>query len=198
MNALEEKMELACWIAKSYFNRGMGSGTSGNMSFAHEGVLYITGSGTCFGRLRPEDFSCVSLEGIHLSGRKPSKEWPLHLAVYQKDPSCGAVIHIHSTYAVLWSCLNHENENDCVPDYTPYLRMKLGSVSLVDYASPGSPELMDAFRHKLTASNGWLLRNHGLVVPGKSLMDAFSASEELEESCHIAWELRNQNVQKIH
>lgn len=197
MDTLEEKLELACWIAKSYFDRGMGSGTSGNMSFLHDGHVYITASGTCFGRLRPEDFSCVDLQGSLVSGKKPSKEWPLHLAVYQHDNTCGAVIHIHSTYSVLWSCLEHDNEDDCIPDYTPYLRMKLGSVSLVDYAAPGSPELMCAFRRKLDVSDGWLLRNHGLVAPGKTLMDAFAASEELEESCRIAWELRGQRCRKI-
>lgn len=197
MQTLNEKLELACWIAKSYFNRGMGSGTSGNMSFTHDGKVYITGSGTCFGRLQPEDFSCIDMEGTLISGKKPSKEWPLHLAVYQHDDACGAVIHIHSTYSVLWSCLDHENPDDCIPDYTPYLRMKLGSVCLVDYAAPGSPELIDAFRKKLDTADGWLLRNHGLVAPGKSLMDAFSASEELEESCRIAWNLQGKNCRKI-
>lgn len=85
MNTLAEKMELACWIAKSYFDRGMGSGTSGNMSFCHDGKVYITGSGTCFGRLQPEDFSFMDMQGNLISGKKPSKEWPLHLAVYQHD-----------------------------------------------------------------------------------------------------------------
>ena len=197
MNTLAEKLELACWIAKSYYDRGMGSGTSGNMSFCHDEKVYITGSKICFGRLLPEDFSCMDMQGNLISEKKPSKEWPLHLAVYQHDPARGAVIHIHSTYSVLWSCLEHENANDCIPDYTPYLRMKLGSVSLVDYAQPGSEELMNAFRRKLGASNGWLLRNHGLIAPGKTFMDAFAASEELGESCHIAWELRNQNCRKI-
>ena len=34
-----------------------------------------------------------------------------------------------------------------------------------------------------------LLKAHGPVVPGKSIMDAFYCLEELEESAHIAWEL---------
>lgn len=182
-------MDFAIWIAKSCFDRGMGSGTSGNLSFRHEARIYITGSGTCFGRLTREDFSCISLDGIPINGVLPSKEWPLHTAVYRHDPACGAVIHIHSTYAVLWSCMDHTDENDCIPDYTPYLRMKLGAVSMVDYARPGSQALADAFSAKLDSGNGWLLRNHGLLVPGKTLMDAFSASEELEVSCRIAWEL---------
>ena len=39
-------------------------------------------------------------------------------------------------------------------------------------------------------SDGYLLKQHGAVVPGKSLMDAFFCLEELEESARIAWMLR--------
>lgn len=187
----KEKLELACWIARSIFDRGLGPGTTGNLSFIQNGTLYITGGGTCFGRLRPEDFSAVELPAMKWTGPKPSKELPLHAAVYRHDPNVSAVIHIHSTYATLWSCLPHEKEADCVPQYTPYLKMKLGTVGLIPYAKPGSQELFDSFDAHIDASDGWLLRNHGLVVGGKDLMDAFACAEELEESCKVAWMLKN-------
>ena len=194
---LDEKLDLACGICRSFFSRGMGSGTSGNMSFMHDGRIYITASGTCFGFLRPEDFACIDTDGTIHGDLKPSKELPLHAALYRHDAACGAVIHIHSTYSVLWSCLDHENEKDCIPDYTPYLRMKLGSVSLVDYARPGSQDLLEALMRRIDDSDGWLLRNHGLLVPGKDIMGAFAAAEELEESCRVAWELRNTSAKLI-
>lgn len=77
-----------------------------------------------------------------------------------------------------------------VPDHTPYLRMKLGSVGLIPYEKPGSPALFEAFRERAGKSDGFLLKNHGPIVPGKTIMDAFYCLEELEESAHIAWELR--------
>ena len=197
MNTLQEKLELSCWIAKTFFNRGMGSGTSGNFSFLHEGHLYITGSNTCFGMLKPEQFAKLDLSGNICNAVKPSKEWPLHLAAYENNPQTGAVIHIHSTYATLWSCLPHAEEADCVPDYTPYLKMKLGTVGLIPYAKPGSEALLQAFRNRMAFSDGWLLANHGLVTPGKTIMDAFSACEELEAACRIAWELRGVDTRKI-
>lgn len=190
METLEEKKELACWIARRFFDKGMGPGTTGNLSFVHDGQIYITGGGSCFGRLRPDQFAILDRCGGALNEVTPSKEWPLHLDVYRHDASAGAVIHIHSTYAVLWSCLPHENEYDCVPAYTPYLKMKLGTVGLVPFAEPGSTDLFDAFRRRLDASDGWILKNHGMVVRGKTLMDAFAMAEELEESCRIAWELQ--------
>ena len=188
---LQEKLELACWVGKQLFDRRMGPGTTGNLSFLHDGKLYITASGVCFGRMKAEDFSEVDPGTMAWTGKKPSKELPLHVAAYQTRPGTEAVVHVHSTYAVLWSCLPHENEADCVPAYTPYLGMKLGRVGLIDYGKPGSQALFDAFARQAPASDGWILKNHGPVIAGKNLMDAFACLEELEESCRLAWKLRN-------
>lgn len=187
--ALREKFENAIWVAGSLFQRGKTAGSSANLSFRHGDVIYITGSGTCFGRLTVESFAAVSLDGQSLNGVKPSKEFPLHQMCYQKDPAIGAVVHTHSFYSTLWSCLPHEGTGSVVPDHTPYLRMKVGSIALVPYAKPGSRELFELFRQQVNQGDGYLLANHGPVVPGKDVLDAFYGLEELEESCHIAWEL---------
>ena len=187
---LEEKLSQAIWAAKSLFERGKTSGSSANLSIRHGDRIYITGSGTCFGTLKPSDFSVVSLKGEHLEGPKPSKEFPLHGALYGKSDEIQAVLHIHSPYAVIWSCLNHENEKDCIPDHTPYLKMKVGTVGLIPYEKPGSKELFAAFGERIYDSDGYLLRNHGPVVGGRDIMDAFYKIEELEESARVAWELK--------
>lgn len=188
---LEEKYNDAIWVAHSLFNRGKASGSIANLSFVHDDKVYITGTGTSFGRLKESDFSIVDLQGTLYNDLKPSKELPLHLTVYKEKPEAKAVVHVHSIYSVLWSCLTDLNEVDCLPDHTPYLKMKLGTVGLIPYEKPGSPELLAVFEERVNLSDGWLLANHGPVVPGKSMMEAFYAFEELEESAHIAWELRN-------
>ena len=68
--------------------------------------------------------------------------------------------------------------------------MKLGTVGAVPYEQPGSQALFDAFEQRVDKSGGYLLKQHGAVVPGKNLMDAFYSLEELEESAKIAWMLR--------
>lgn len=188
---LDRKLEDAVWAAHSLFERGKTSGSSANMSFAHNGHIYVTASGSCFGTLKKDDFSCIDKDGSVISGKKPSKEWPLHTALFEKDPDIGAVIHTHSTYAVLWSFVPASDEKDCIPAHTPYLKMRLGSVGLIPYEKPGSEALFSAFRERVMDSDGFLLKNHGPIVPGKTIMDAFYSLEELEESAHIAWELRN-------
>lgn len=187
---LVQKLEDAVWIGRSLFERSKTSGSSANISFFHNGTMYISRSGSCFGTLKADEFAVMDMNGASLSGSKPSKEWPLHLKVYQKKPGTGAVIHTHGTYGVLWSFVPAEDETDVIPDHTPYLKMKLGKVGLVPYEKPGSQALFDAFEQRVMDSDGYLLKQHGAVVPGKSLMDAFFCLEELEESARIAWMLR--------
>lgn len=196
-DTLEKKLEQAVWIAHSLFERGKTAGSTANMSFRHEDKIYITASGTCFGTLKKEDFAVIDLNGEVQGDKKPSKEFPLHLSLYQAKEQTGAVIHTHSFYSTIWSCLAHENEHDCIPSYTPYLKMKLGTVGLIPYAKPGTEELFKAFRERIKDSDGYLLRNHGPVAGGKNLMDAFYILEELEESAKVAWTLKNYDVQTI-
>ncbi|MEI3524679.1 MAG: class II aldolase/adducin family protein [Anaerotignum sp.] len=186
-----ENLKTAVWIAHSLFERGKASGSSANMSFKEKDRIYITGSGTCFGTLKEEDFSVLSLDGEWISGPKPSKEFPLHQMMYEKSEEIQAVIHTHSFYATLWSCAVHENRTDCIPQYTPYLKMKLGTVGLVPYGKPGSEELFSAFRQCVSGSDGFSLENHGPIVGGKNLLDAFYCLEELEESARMAWEIES-------
>lgn len=189
----KEQIAEACWIAKSLFDRNKTSGSSANLSFLWNNRVYITASGQCFGRLTEDSFAITDLQGNVLNGKVPSKELPLHLAMYKKAGSeVSAVIHVHSFYATLWSCLSHVGkEMDVIPSYTPYLDMKLGKIRLVPYGKPGSEVLFEAFRENCGAENGYLLAHHGPVVGAKTLTEAFYGLEELEESARISWELRD-------
>lgn len=184
---IEETLRQALWVAHSLFERGKTSGSSANLSFRVDERVYITASGSCFGTLTESDFSQVSLDGCLLRGEKPSKELPLHLHYYKSKPEIRAVIHTHGPYAALWSCRGDLDENDAIPAFTPYLGMKLGKVACVPYAKPGSRELFDSFEKVLPKGEGFLLRNHGAIVGGESIREAFFRLEELEESARLAY-----------
>ena len=53
---LAQKLEDAVWIGRSLFERGKTSGSSANMSFFHNGTMYISQSGSCFGTLKADEF----------------------------------------------------------------------------------------------------------------------------------------------
>jgi len=187
-----DSMEQAIWIAKSLFDRGKTAGSSANLSFLHQDGIYITGSGTCFGALAADSFALLDRDGIHIAGPAPSKEFPLHMSLYEKRPGTKAVIHTHSFHSVLWSCLTHGNPEDVIVPYTPYLGMRLGRVAFVPYAFPGSEQLFALFSAHISDTDGYLLANHGPIVGGATLLTAFYALEELEESARLAWALRHE------
>lgn len=197
----EEAFEIgindALWIAHTLFDRNKAAGSTANLSFRLGEHIYVSGTGTCFGKLKKEDFSIMDLQGNHLGGVKPSKEFPLHLLFYQNKKDVGAVIHTHSFYSTLWSCCCGKIDQSAIPEYTPYLQMKLGPVGLIPYAPPGSKELFDVFLQELDDRRGYLLKNHGPVVGDKNLLAAFYALEELEESARIAWMLRNERIKTL-
>jgi ribulose-5-phosphate 4-epimerase/fuculose-1-phosphate aldolase len=196
--AFKEKLEEAVWIAHSLFKRQKTSGSSANLSFRHQDEIWISATGSCFGTLRAEQFACMRADGSAAGDVRPSKEYPLHRLMYERKPDIGAVVHTHGPYSTLWSCLEPANTADVLPAYTPYLRMKLGRVAFVPYAKPGSEELFSLFGSALDSADGYLLANHGPVVGARTLMDAFYALEELEESARLAWLLRGEpNAQRL-
>lgn len=197
MQTLEKKLAQAVWIAHSLFERGKTSGTTANISFRHGAQVWISASGTCLGTLTEHDFVPVDVEGPGCTGdegKRPSKELPLHLCLYQNSSEIQAVIHTHAPNAVLWSCLEQNKGRDVLPCYTPYLDMKLGKVVAVPYAPPGSEELFRLMYQHLGPERGYLLSNHGPVVGGYSLMNAFEGIEELEQSAWLAWQLTDQKA----
>jgi methylthioribulose-1-phosphate dehydratase len=81
-----------------FHSRGWVPATGGNFSarLSSEQVL-ITASGVHKGELRRSDFLVADMDGRPLeAGRKSSYETGLHLQIYRRDPSIGAVLHVHT------------------------------------------------------------------------------------------------------
>lgn len=194
---LEEKKQQAIWAAHSLFERGKTAGSSANISFTHEDKIYISGSGTCFGTLKKEDFAVVDFNENRYNNISPSKELTLHKIFYEKNREIEAVVHTHSFYSVLISCLADVSQKTIIPRYTPYLDMKVGSIGLVSYAPPGTEELFTLFRKEAGEKKGYLMKNHGIIVGGKNIMEAFCNVEELEESAKVAWFLKDEHVEEL-
>lgn len=173
-------------FAKSLFDRGYTAGSSGNISALCGDDLLITPTNSCLGFLDPQRISKISRDGLHLSGDLPSKEVFLHQAFYETRPQTGAVVHLHSTYATLLSCLADTNPADAIPPLTPYVIMRVGVVPLLPYVPPGDPAMGALIRGLKGERAAALLANHGPVVAGRDLASAVYAAEELEETAKLA------------
>ena len=188
----------AIWVGKALFYRNKVSGSSANMSFLYKDNIYITRSGSCFGNLKVKDFAKVDFYGNTLNNILPSKELKLHIILYnKKGTQIKAIVHTHSFYSTMWSMAEHKIISDIMPSYTPYLKMKLGKVGLIEYKPPGSEELFEVFKEKIEYSDGFILSNHGPIIGSDNILDVFYILEELEESSRIALELRDKNIKAL-
>ncbi|GAA1692373.1 aldolase [Microbacterium sediminicola] len=177
--------DLLVRIGAALYDRGLTPGRTGNLSLASHGQVLATPSGVSLGRLDPERLSVVSVDGTHLGGDPPTKELPLHLALYRNHPTSRAVAHLHSTHAVAVSCLESLSEFDALPTITPYYAMRVGRLPVVDYAAPGSAHLLSLVESLAVTSRCLLMRNHGSIAAAADLESAADAVEEIEETSRL-------------
>lgn len=193
MNETKLREEI-CLLGKLMFDRGLTVGSSGNLSVRTDDGWLMTPTNSCLGRLDPATLSKVDMQGNLISGDKPTKESFLHLSVYEKRPTAGAIVHLHSTHSVAVSCLADTDPKQPIPPITPYYVMKIGNLVLLPYYAPGDMTLANAVKEVAGKHHAILLANHGPVVAGKDLESAVYATEELEETAKLYLLLRGNRL----
>ena len=152
--------------------------SGGNLSVRDEnGDIWITPARVDKGNLRREDIVRVRADG-RVEGLHPaSSEFPFHLGIYRRCPDIRAVVHAHPVALVAFSICR------TVPNTTlfPQARHVCGEVGYAPYALPGSEQLghniAEVFAQGFHCA---LLENHGVVVGGADLQEAFERFETLE------------------
>ncbi len=94
----EANMALPC--------HGLVTFTWGNVSAIDRDrrCIVIKPSGVAYEQMTVEDMVVVSLTGEQLEGQyRPSSDTATHLALYQRYPEIGGVVHTHSTHATAWA-----------------------------------------------------------------------------------------------
>src|SRR3954449_6296281 len=186
--------EEICRFGRSLFERGLTPGSSGNISVKLEdGGFLLTPTNASLGFLDPAKLSRLDANGKLVSGDAPTKEVPLHTALYQSRGTAGAIVHLHSTHSVALSMLPEIDPHAALPPLTAYYVMKCGATALVPYYRPGDPAVADAIKGLAGKYSSVLLANHGPVVSGDTLEAAVYAIEELEETAKLYLLLRGLN-----
>lgn len=197
MTELEQKIQMV-ELGRSFYRRGYCVGGAGNLSLRlDEQRILVTPTGSSLGRLEVDRLSIVDLEGNWLAGDKPSKEYVFHLAMYQNNPACNAVVHLHSTFLTALSCLENLDPNNAMRAFTPYYVMRVGKLPVIPYYRPGSPEIARELSERALSGKAFLLANHGVVVTGSDLLDACDNAEELEETAKLFFTLQGQNIRYL-
>jgi L-fuculose-phosphate aldolase len=164
-------------VIERIYRYRMTTTSGGNLSIRDGDDVWITPARIDKGRLRRDDVVCVRGDGTVDGPHKPSSEYPFHRAIYDARPDLQAVVHAHPVALVAFSVCRR------VPNTRLFHQARgiCGEVGFAPYALPGSAALgkhiADVFRagHRCA-----VLENHGVVVGGGDLGEAFARFETLE------------------
>lgn len=186
---LAQEREQVVAYGKKLVETGLTEGTFGNLSVVNreKGLMAISPSGMDYFLTRPEDVAVVDLEGAQVDGgHKPSSEADLHRLVYAAREDVGGVVHTHSPFATILSCLRWP-----IPPIHYLVAYSGREVPCIPYYPFGSLELAEAARDALAEDvNVCLLGNHGLLAAGGSLSFAFDAAQQIEFLAKVYYHTR--------
>jgi L-fuculose-phosphate aldolase len=152
--------------------------SGGNLSIRDpDGGIWITPSRVDKGNLQPTDMVYVPADGAPQGLHPPSSEFPFHREIYRRRPDIRAIVHAHPGALVAFSICR------LVPDtrVQSHAHSVCGRVALAPYACPGTAELGEKIAATFAGgADCVLLENHGVVIGGRDLREAFQRFETLE------------------
>ncbi len=176
--------------AKRCYNDELVAGTSGNLS-CYDRVnkwMYITASGLPYNEMTLEDIVIIDLEGNIIDGiHKPSSEWRMHAEVYRNKPEISGIIHTHSPYATAFA-VAHEDIPFILFESLPNLGSK---ISVVPFTMPGTEAVGKSALSALKESNACLLGNHGALIVGETISQAYIRAVYLEDIAKVYYFAKN-------
>lgn len=175
---LEHPRDQITEIIYRIYKRGMTTTSGGNISIIDEqGNIWITPSAIDKGSLRASDIICVKKDGTITGKHKPSSEFPFHRAIYEARPDIKSVIHAHPPALVSFSIVRQIPNTNIISQ----ARYICGPIGYAKYRLPGSEDLGEVIADEFKKGyKAIIMENHGTVLGGSDLRDAFQRFEALE------------------
>jgi L-fuculose-phosphate aldolase len=174
---MHPRMQISTIISRIY-RRGLTTTSGGNISIQDEqGTIWVTPAGVDKGSLTGNDIIEVSREGPIRGLHQPSSEYPFHKAIYEIRPDLHAVIHAHPPALVGFSIVRACPDTNVIPQ----AKAVCGPIGYAPYELPGSSDLGESIAREFAKGfNAVIMENHGVVVAGKDLREAYERFETLE------------------
>ncbi len=175
---LEHPRDQITKIISRIYQRGMTTTSGGNISIIDEqGDIWVTPSAIDKGSLRASDIICVKKDGTIIGKHKPSSEFPFHKAIYEARPDIKSVIHAHPPALVSFSIVRQIPNTNIISQ----AKHVCGPIGYAEYRLPGSEDLGDVIADEFKKGfKAIIMENHGTVLGGSNLTDAFERFEALE------------------
>ena len=172
--------EQICIIISRIYRGGMTTTSGGNLSIMDDnGDMWITPSGIDKGSLKPSDIMCVKADGTVIGPHKPSSEYHVHRALDRMRPKMRSVIHAHPAGLVTFSIV-HQIPNTSI---LPQVHAVCGPIGFAPYDVPGSEALGEKIAEEFRKHPEYkavIMENHGVVLAGEDIADAYQRFETLE------------------
>ncbi|MDX1662840.1 MAG: class II aldolase/adducin family protein [Candidatus Promineifilaceae bacterium] len=201
MNRQESTLRLeVVRIGQLMYEKGFICASDGNISVRLDtNRILTTPSGLHKGFLEPEHLVVVDLQGRVLEEGQggagplqPTSELPMHLAVYLRRPELQAVLHAHPPITIALSIA----EVPLTTCLLPEVIVTLGLIPVAEYATPSSEENVRAIQDLIVRHDALVLKRHGALTVGGSLMEAFMRLETVEQQSRITLTLAQLGVER--
>ena len=157
-------------------------GVSGNISARYCENIIITTSGSANGYLNEEDFVLIDFNGNVVKGKKkPSSEKMLHIEYYRQRPDINYILHVHSPYLSSFASSGKALDEPIMAENVFYF----GQIPLAEYGFPSSKDLVEKTSKYFKDFDAVLMANHGVVIGGKTLEDAYLKLELAESYAQV-------------
>jgi L-fuculose-phosphate aldolase len=167
-------------VISRIYRSGLTTTSGGNISIKDDnGDIWITPAGIDKGSLTKKDIVCVKADGTISGIHRPSSEYPFHKAIYEIRPQMTAVIHAHPPALVAFS-ITHQIPNTNI---IPQAKGICGTIGFAKYDVPGSKNLGKKIAEEFKKHpdyNAVIMENHGIVLCGEDMKDAYQRFETLE------------------
>ncbi len=180
MNYQEQRAAVAEFMRRLY-RQGLTTTSGGNISMRvdDERVL-LTASKFDKAELQAEHVGILTLDGDNLTpDLSPSIEFGMHLSIYRARADVRAVVHAHPLTATAF-CATGKRINTHLLDESYAI---LGDPTVADYARMGTPDLAANVMEAVQGGAACvMMRNHGVLAVGTTLLEAFDRLEVLERA----------------
>lgn len=162
------------------------SGAAGHVSARVTDDTFIIKPATVgFDEVETEDLLTVGADGRRVGGKHAlPEESAIHVAIYAANPGITAVVHTHPPLGTALSC----TDRGVMP-----LSWTVGALGTdIPTYDPGtflirSPQEGAALAAALGARAALLLKNHGVVVVGRTVAEATMRAVMLENAIRLQW-----------
>lgn len=177
--------ERICEMGRRIWARNYCDGNGGNITVrVGDNLVLCTPTLISKGSINPEDICLVDLDGNQVAGtRKRTSEVNTHLAIMKATPDAKSCVHAHPIHGTAFAVAGIKPPTCLIPEPEVFL----GEIGLARYETPGTPENAKAVGEIAVEHQAIIMQNHGVIVWGKDVEDAYWKMENVEAYCQTVY-----------